>query len=108
MIGTPNAGSPAAETNDACAPAIFDLRPGANATKAEVNPNTKYYTIAGDWLPAAQGNLAIPGHDDGLVPVESVESQGYFQSLGRTEHAHAELLQEQEYNMVKDVLLGKR
>ena len=108
MIGTPNAGSPAAETNDACAPAIFDLRPGANATRAEVNPNTKYYTIAGDWLPAAQGNLAIPGHDDGLVPVESVESEGYFQSLGRTEHAHAELLQEQEYNMVKDVLLGKR
>ena len=108
MIGTPNAGSPAAETNDACAPAIFDLRPGANATKAEMNSNTKYYTIAGDWLPAAQGNLAIPGHDDGLVPVESVESQGYFQSLGRTEHAHAELLQEQEYNMVKDVLLGKR
>ena len=108
MIGTPNAGSPAAETNNACAPAIFDLRPGANATKAEMNSNTKYYTIAGDWLPAVQGNLAIPGHDDGLVPVESVESEGYFQSLGRTEHAHAELLQEQEYNMVKDVLLGKR
>ncbi len=108
MIGTPNAGSPAAETNDACAPAIFDLRPGANATRAEMNPNTKYYTIAGDWLPAVQGNLAIPGHDDGLVPVESVESEGYFQSLGRTEHAHAELLQEQEYNMVKDILLGTR
>ena len=108
MIGTPNAGSPAAETNDACAPAIFDLRPGANATRAEMNPNIKYYTITGDWLPAVQGNLAIPGHDDGLVPVESVESQGYFQSLGRTEHAHAELLQEQEYNMAKDVLLGKR
>ena len=108
MIGTPNAGSPAAETNDACAPAIFDLRPGANATKAEMNPNTKYYTITGDWLPAVQGNPAIPGHDDGLVPVESVESEGYFQSLGRTEHGHAELLQEQEYNMAKDVLLGKR
>jgi uncharacterized alpha/beta hydrolase family protein len=108
MIGTPNAGSPAAETNNACAPAIFDLRPGANATRAEMNPNTKYYTITGDWLPAVQGNLAIPGHDDGLVPVESVESEGYFQSLGRTEHAHAELLQEQEYNMAKDVLLGKR
>lgn len=108
MIGTPNAGSPAAETNDACAPAIFDLRPGANATRAEMNPNIKYYTITGDWLPAVQGNPAIPGHDDGLVPVESVESQGYFQSLGRTEHGHAELLQEQEYNMAKDVLLGKR
>jgi pimeloyl-ACP methyl ester carboxylesterase len=108
MIGTPNAGSPAAETNDACAPAIFDLRPGANATRAEMNPNIKYYTITGDWLPAVQGNPAIPGHDDGLVPVESVETEGYFQSLGRTEHGHAELLQEQEYNMAKDVLLGKR
>jgi pimeloyl-ACP methyl ester carboxylesterase len=108
MIGTPNAGSPAAETNDACAPAIFDLRPGANATKAVMNPNTKYYTITGDWLPAVQGNPAIPGHDDGLVPVESVETEGYFQSLGRTEHGHAELLQEQEYNMAKDILLGKR
>jgi triacylglycerol esterase/lipase EstA (alpha/beta hydrolase family) len=34
MIGTPNAGSPAAETNDVCAP-IFDLRPIANATKLQ-------------------------------------------------------------------------
>jgi triacylglycerol esterase/lipase EstA (alpha/beta hydrolase family) len=46
MIGTPNAGSPAAETNDACTPAVFDLRRGANATKAVINPNTKHYTIA--------------------------------------------------------------
>jgi triacylglycerol esterase/lipase EstA (alpha/beta hydrolase family) len=30
MIGTPNVGSPAAETNDACAPAVFDLRPKCN------------------------------------------------------------------------------
>src|SRR5215208_5967350 len=87
---------------------VDDLRTGANATKAVMNPNTKYYTITGDWSPAIQGNPAIPGHDDGLVPVESVESEGYFQSLGRTEHGHAELLQEQEYNMAKDVLLGKR
>jgi triacylglycerol lipase len=105
MIGTPNAGSPAAETNDACAPAIFDIRPGANATKAAVNPNTKYYTIAGDWMPLTKGNLAIPGNDDGLVPVQSVESQQYFQSLGRTEHGHAELLSEKEYQMSKDIIL---
>jgi uncharacterized alpha/beta hydrolase family protein len=107
MIGTPNAGSPAAETNDACAPAVFDLRPGANATKAAMNPNTKYYTIAGDWMPLTRGNLMIQGNDDGLVPVESVESQEYFQSLGRTEHGHAELLSEKEYQMSKDILLGK-
>jgi uncharacterized alpha/beta hydrolase family protein len=108
MIGTPNAGSPAAETNDACAPAIFDLRPGANATKAAMNPNTKYYTIAGDWMPLTQGSLMIQGNDDGLVPVESVESQEYFQSLGQTGHGHAELLSEKEYQMSKDILLGKK
>lgn len=108
MIGTPNAGSPAAETNDACAPAVFDLRPGANATKAPMNPNTKYYTIAGDWMSLTQGNLMIQGNDDGLVPVGSVESQEYFQSLGRTEHGHAELLSEKEYQLSKHILLGKK
>jgi uncharacterized alpha/beta hydrolase family protein len=108
MIGTPNAGSPVAETNDVCAPAVYDLRLGANATKAVVNPNTKYYTIAGDWMPLTQGNLLIPGNDDGLVPVESVESQQYFQSLGRTEHGHAELLSEKEYQMSKDILIGNK
>jgi uncharacterized alpha/beta hydrolase family protein len=108
MIGTPNAGSIVAETNNVCSPAVFDLRPGSNATKAVINPNTKYYTIAGDWMPLTQGNLMIPGNDDGLVPVESVESQQYFQSLGRTEHGHAELLSEEEYQMSKDILLGKR
>ena len=108
MIGTPNAGSPASETNDECAPAVFDFRPGANATKAPMNSNTKYYTIAGDWMPLTQGNLMIQGNDDGLVPVESVDSQEYFQSLGRTEHGHAELLSEKEYQMSKDILLGKK
>jgi pimeloyl-ACP methyl ester carboxylesterase len=108
MIGTPNNGSPLADLSNICKPAVDDLRPGANATKAVMNKNTKYYTITGDWLPAVQGNPAIPGHDDGLVPVSSVESEGYFKNLGRTGHGHAELLQEQEYNMAKDVLLGKK
>jgi uncharacterized alpha/beta hydrolase family protein len=108
MIGTPNAGSPVAETNYACAPAVYDLRLGANATKAVINPNTKYYTIAGNWMPLTQGNLMIPGNDDGLVPVESVESQQYFQSLGRTEHGHAELLSEKEYQMSKDILIRNK
>ena len=108
MIGTPNAGSRVAETNYACAPAVYDLRLGANATKAVINPNTKYYTIAGNWMPLTQGNLMIPGNDDGLIPVESVESQQYFQSLGRTEHGHAELLSEKEYQMSKDILIGNK
>ena len=108
MIGTPNAGSPVAEINDICAPAAYDLRPGANATEAAINPDTKYYTIAGDWMPLTHGNPMIPGNDDGLVPVDSVESQQYFQRLGRSEHGHAELLSEEEYQMSKDILLGKK
>ena len=108
MIGTPNAGSPVAEINDTCAPAVYDLRLGANATRAAINPNSKYYTIAGDWLPLTHGNPMIPGNDDGLVPVDSVESQQYFQRLGRTEHGHAELLSEEEYQTTKGILLGKR
>jgi hypothetical protein len=67
MIGTPNTGSPAAETNNACAPAIFDLRPGANATRAQMNPNVKYYTIAGDWTPAIQGNPICLSEDPQIL-----------------------------------------
>jgi triacylglycerol esterase/lipase EstA (alpha/beta hydrolase family) len=66
MIGTPNAGSPVAEINDTCAAAVYDLRPGANATIAVINANTKYYTIAGDWMPLTHGNPMIPGNDDGF------------------------------------------
>jgi hypothetical protein len=50
----------------------------------------------------------IRGNDDGLVPVESVESQQYFQSLGHTEHGHTELLSEKEYQMSKDILFGRK
>jgi pimeloyl-ACP methyl ester carboxylesterase len=107
MIGTPNNGSPAAEFSSICKPAIDDLKPGANSTKAKMNPSTKYYTISGDWTPLTEGNPLIPGKDDGLVPVNSVESEKYFKSLGRTGHAHADLLSEDEYNMSKGILSGK-
>src|SRR5215212_11552886 len=49
MIRTPNAGSPLVESNNMGAPAVYDLRPGAAVTEVKMNPNTKYYTIAGDW-----------------------------------------------------------
>jgi hypothetical protein len=52
------------------------------------------------------GNPMIPGPDDGLVPVSSAESEDYFQSLGRTEHNHIELLGEEKYNLARDVLIG--
>jgi pimeloyl-ACP methyl ester carboxylesterase len=107
MIGTPNNGSPAAEFSSICKPAIDDLKPGANSTKAKMNPTTKYYTISGDWTPITEGNPLIPGKDDGLVPVNSVESEEYFKSLGRTGHAHADLLSEDEYKMSNGILAGK-
>ena len=108
MIGTPNQGTPIAERTSLCAPAVWDVLPEANATKVGSNPNTRYYTIAGDWAKEVGGNPLIPGPDDGLVPVSSAESGGNFQSLGRTEHAHLELLGEEEYNLARDVLLGRR
>lgn len=105
MLGTPNAGSPLADSANICMPATLDIRTGANATKAQMNPNVKYYTIAGDWLHDFGGSPLIPGPDDGLVAVSSVESEKYFQSLGRTPHSHAELLGEQEYNITRNVLV---
>jgi triacylglycerol esterase/lipase EstA (alpha/beta hydrolase family) len=108
MIGTPNTGTPMAERTSVCTPAVWDILPEANATKVGSNPNTRYYTIAGDWAKEVAGNPTIPGPDDGLVPVSSAESGPNFQSLGRTEHAHLELLGEEEYNLARDVLLGRR
>jgi pimeloyl-ACP methyl ester carboxylesterase len=106
MIGTPNNGTTLAMASKACAPAIFDVLPGAQATKSEMNINTRYWTIAGDWMPFVKGNPVIPGNDDGLVSVVSVESQPYFQSLGRTNHHHLELLGEEEYHLARSILLN--
>jgi pimeloyl-ACP methyl ester carboxylesterase len=107
MIGTPNAGIPLAFLNNFCAPAVWDLRPGASVDEAPRNPHTKYYTISGDWLPLIGGNFYIPGPDDGLVSVSSVESKSYFESLGRTLNNHMDLLGRQEYDLARGKLMGK-
>jgi triacylglycerol esterase/lipase EstA (alpha/beta hydrolase family) len=121
MIGTPNAGSPLANTNDICFPAIEDLRPGAADTKAIRNPNTNYYTIAGDWNPSLfvnctqkewlpaeiTGYFALKGREgnnDGIVPISSVESQGYFINLGHTSNCHSNLLGDKEYKLAQKIL----
>ena len=89
MIGTPNAGSPLAESCEIGTPAVYDLRPGAAATEVKMNPNTKYYTIAGDWNPQSEnyqlffsfeqsGFYSLPISNDGMVSVSSVESQDLF------------------------------
>ena len=111
MIGTPNDGFPLALSDGICAPAIFDLRPGASVQESPRNVHTKYYTISGDWLPnfwgfGNGGNFYIPGPDDGIVPVSSVESKSYFESLGRTQDNHMNLLGPEEYAMAKDTLTG--
>src|SRR5215204_6528017 len=121
MIGTPNAGSPLAESSDMGAPAVYDLRPGAAATEVKMNPNTKYYTIAGDWNPKLEncqltlflsfeqsGFSSLPIPNDGIVPLSSVESQDYFINLGHSNNCHSNLLSEYEYELAKDLILGKK
>jgi hypothetical protein len=124
MIGTPDAGSPLAVNNDVCAPAVYGLKPGAQDTRLKVNPNTKYYTIAGDWNPDTRNcdlSLSSPiqqvGYDslpkpndgnDGMVPLSSVESLEYSDSLGHSKSCHSNLLSEYEYGLAKDVLMGKK
>jgi uncharacterized alpha/beta hydrolase family protein len=121
MIGTPNAGSPLAESSEICTPAVYDLRPGAAATEVKMNPNTKYYTIAGDWNPESgncqltpflpfeqSGFSKLPKPNDGMVPLSSVESQDYFINLGHSKSCHSNLMSEYEYGLAKDLILGKK
>src|SRR5918993_5525673 len=118
MIGTPNAGSPLAQTSEICTPAVYDLRPGAAATQVKMNPNTKYYTIAGDWnpesgncqltpfLPVEQSGFSnLPKPNDGIVPLSSVESQDYFINLGHSKSCHSNLMSEYEYGLAKGVIV---
>ena len=118
MIGTPNAGSPLAESSEICTPAVYDLRPGAAATEVKMNPNTKYYTIAGDWNPESgncqltlampmeqSGSSTLPKPNDGVVPLSSVESQDYFVNLGHSKSCHSNLMSEYEYGLAKDVIV---
>ena len=118
MIGTPNAGSPLAESSEICTPAVYDLRPGAAATEVKMNANTKYYTIAGDWNPKSgscqltpvlpmeqSGSSKLPKPNDGMVPLSSVESQDYFINLGHSKSCHSNLMSEYEYGLAKDVIV---
>ena len=118
MIGTPNAGSPLAQTSEICTPAVYDLRPGAAATEVKMNPNTKYYTIAGDWnpdsgncqltpvIPMEQSGFSnLPKPNDGIVPLSSVESQDYFINLGHSKSCHSNLMSEFEYGLAKGVIV---
>ena len=121
MIATTKAGSPIAENKQMCAPTIYDLTPGSADTKVKMNPNTKYFTIAGDWDPNAgncnlslfsfaqqAGSSGLPKPNDGMVPVASVESLEYSTSLGHSKSCHSNLLSEYEYGLAKNLLMGNK
>jgi hypothetical protein len=79
MIGTPNSGDILANFFDgshSCKPAVFDLE------------------------------FSWPLPNDALVPVSSVESLAYSESLGHTLHCHMSLLGEPEYEQAQSVLIG--
>jgi pimeloyl-ACP methyl ester carboxylesterase len=117
MIGTPNAGSPLAFSNDLCAPAVFDIRPGAPATIAARNQHTNYHTIAGDWdlfhlcsfyfanIPGYNILISSGLSNDGIVPIKSVESELYFNNLRHTSDCHQDLLSYEEYQLALPILL---
>jgi hypothetical protein len=48
------------------------------------------------------------GHNDGIVPVSSVESLTNFTNLGHTDHCHTGLLTSEEYGVAKSVLMSER
>jgi hypothetical protein len=118
MIGTPNAGSPIAQASEVCTPAVYDLRPGAAATEVKMNPNTKYYTIAGEWDPKSgncqpsiftpmeqSSSSTLPKPNDGMVPLSSVESQDYFINLGHSKSCHTNLMSDYEYGLAKEIIV---
>jgi pimeloyl-ACP methyl ester carboxylesterase len=128
MIGTPNAGSPLAYLNEVCSPAVFDIRPGSDATQARINKNTKYHTIAGNWTPSLTstgtdpnclprtqflrdfqhgGYLVMrPFSSDGIVPLSSVQSIRAFNNLENSDNCHTDLLGNEEYMILREILLG--
>jgi len=123
MIGTPNAGDPLADiysASDPCKPAVYDLETNALDTMAQRNSNTQYYTIAGDWTPYGMYDCLQDeaGYNyyyfyqafesnDGIVSVTSVESQPYFTHLGYSPNCHQNLAGDIEYQLARNVLLGR-
>ena len=111
MIGTPNAGSILEFYENpfftSCPRGSgSDLFPWSQATNVRDRPeNTNYYTIAGDWLPNNPfciglddgGECLVPGHDDGFVAVNSVESSRDYTALGEpVPYHHLDLLEHKD------------
>lgn len=117
MIGTPNAGSSAAwwDFSGCLFGSDFDLFPGSDATNVVDKPqSTNYYAIIGNWLPNDicpfwlynGGSCIIPGHDDGLVPIGSVNPENHYIQLGPIfPYDHFDLLKQKDvYEKVIPIL----
>jgi len=110
MLGTPNAGSPVADIVKGAGilsplvgtiatligdPALTELT--VVYTNTVYNPivgqntNTNYYTVAGNWQGLPNGNPLVPGPDDSVVAVSSVQSLPYAASLGQTGNLHTDM-----------------
>jgi uncharacterized alpha/beta hydrolase family protein len=132
MIGTPNKGTPIADEDpqhNFCKPAIFDFTTNSSILNVANNPNTKYNTIAGNWIPSfiynpfnplfpidtncldftpwysfeVVGKSQMGGQNDGLVPINSAENSQFF-ALGETNKCHTQLLDEDAYNLALPTL----
>lgn len=64
--------------NNACSPAIFDLRPESDATKALINKNTNYYTIVGNWTSSFTLTGADPNCSPNIQFLRDFQLNGYF------------------------------
>jgi hypothetical protein len=54
---------------------------------------------------AGRQEFGLARPSDGLVPVDSVEEPGQFDSLGRTDNCHTNMFTSEEYNKALRVLL---
>jgi len=49
------------------------------------------------------GSIEIDGPDDGIVPLESIES-GEFNSIGHTDNCHTNLFSDEEFDKAMTIL----
>ncbi|HEY3364893.1 MAG TPA: alpha/beta fold hydrolase [Symbiobacteriaceae bacterium] len=121
MLGTPNGGSPLADIaklGGILSPAVGLVSLIGEPALTEItvtymqlignqivgpNPNTRYYTVAGDWHGLfGASNPLIPGSDDGVVGVSSVETLPYTTSLGHSSSFHTSMTSgATEWNLAK-------
>jgi pimeloyl-ACP methyl ester carboxylesterase len=121
---------------DDCKPAVYDLITTSPVLNVGKNEHTKYHTIASNWVseypfvwlpedvncPSPSNWFDIAGWNfltfqyvgryeilepnDGIVPVDSVEESGEFDSLGRTDNCHTNMFTDEEFQKALGVLRG--